>query len=335
MPENKLLNSEIKNDTERYTEKRVLIAGWSRVAHTICDRILDQYTDIYTVIGFFNVYPVDQIGALSYRNIPLLSDFHGIDKVVSEYGCNHMIIAVDPHEYSKIHTLIEYCNLNGLSYELINERYDIIYGETLKYIAGEVLNNWDFSIHRFFELLFSVVLFILFIPLYIIVAIMVKIDSPGAILYSQERVGKDGKIFRIFKFRTMVQDAEKLSGPQLACKKDPRITRSGRFMRKTRLDEIPQLINIMLGDMSFIGPRPERPFFVDKYSRQIPFYKNRLKVKPGVTGIAQIKVGYDESIDDVMEKVKWDLYYIEHKSLWLNIKILFQTVGVLLTAQGQ
>ncbi len=133
----------------------------------------------------------------------------------------------------------------------------------------------------------------------------------------------------------MVQDAEKLSGPKLATKNDSRITRVGKFLRKTRLDEIPQLINIILGDMSFIGPRPERPYFVEKYSRLVPFYKNRLRVKPGVTGLAQVNVGYDETIEDVAEKIKWDLYYIEHKSILLDFKILWKTFITVLTMQGQ
>ncbi|MCK5077795.1 MAG: sugar transferase [Calditrichia bacterium] len=325
------------NHVEEFDEnkKRCIIAGWSRMAKQVCDNLLDNLSNEYNVIGFINVFqlPGEQIN--SYRNIPLLSSFEKLSYNIDKIDYNHIIIALDPHEYAKIHKIIAYCNTNDITYELINDNYDVIYGNSIKYIAIDTLANWDFSIVRLFELIFAFSLTLLFLPLFIMVAIMVKLDSTGAIMYSQERVGKDGRIFRIFKFRTMVQNAEKLSGPQLATKRDPRITKSGRFMRKTRLDEIPQLINILVGDMSFIGPRPERPFFVDKYSRQIPFYKNRLKVKPGVTGIAQIKVGYDETIDDVMDKVKWDLHYIEHKSIFLDIKILLKTIIVLLSAQGQ
>ena len=317
------------------SRKKSLIAGWSRMAKKVCDQLLDELDDSYSVLGFFNVFKLGGEGVSSYRNVPLLSSFETLDKIVEKIDCTHIIIALAPNEYAKIHRIISFCNTYGLSYELINDNYDVIYGNSIKYIAADTLANWDFSIVRLFELMFAITLIILFLPLFVMVSFMVKLDSPGSILYSQERVGKDGRVFRIFKFRTMVQNAEKASGPQLATKRDPRITASGRFMRKTRLDEIPQLLNILVGDMSFIGPRPERPFFVDKYSRLVPFYKNRLKVKPGVTGIAQIKVGYDETIDDVMDKVKWDLHYIEHKSIFLDIKILFQTIGVLLTAQGQ
>jgi len=319
----------------RDNRKKCLIAGWSRMAKKVCDNLLDNLSDSYEVVGFINVFQLPGEDISSYRDIPLLTSFDKLDLIQEKTDFNHVIIAIDPHEYGKIHRIIAYCNATNISYELINDNYDVIYGNSIKYIAIDTLANWEFSITRFFELVFAFILTIFFFPLFLIVSIMVKLDSPGSILYSQERVGKDGRIFRIFKFRTMVQDAEKLSGPQLATKRDPRITRSGRFMRKTRLDEIPQLINILVGDMSFIGPRPERPFFVDKYTRLIPFYKNRLKVKPGVTGIAQIKVGYDETIDDVMEKVKWDLHYIENKSIFLDFKILLKTAIVLLTAQGQ
>jgi lipopolysaccharide/colanic/teichoic acid biosynthesis glycosyltransferase len=133
----------------------------------------------------------------------------------------------------------------------------------------------------------------------------------------------------------MKVDAEKISGPQLATQNDPRITKVGSFLRKTRLDELPQLINVINGDMSLIGPRPERPYFIEKYKREIPFYVNRLKTKPGLTGLAQVEGGYDATNEDVKNKVKYDLYYIDHKnSLLLNIKILFKTVWVVVTAKG-
>ena len=139
----------------------------------------------------------------------------------------------------------------------------------------------------------------------------------------------------ILGFRSMKIDAEKNSGPQLATQNDPRITRIGMFLRKTRLDELPQLINVINGDMSLIGPRPERPYFVDKYKREVPFYVNRLKTKPGLTGLAQVEGGYDISAEDVKNKINYDLYYIDHKSsLLLNLKILFKTIWVVVTARG-
>jgi lipopolysaccharide/colanic/teichoic acid biosynthesis glycosyltransferase len=165
--------------------------------------------------------------------------------------------------------------------------------------------------------------------------LLIKIDSVGPTFYHQKRVGKNGKEFKIFKLRTMVVDAEKKSGPIWSQKDDPRITRIGRILRRIRLDEIPQFINVLEGHMSIVGPRPERPNFVDEFSKKIPLYKHRLKMKPGITGWAQIKHKYDESLDDVKEKLKYDLYYLENMSLRLDFKIILNTISIVFSAKGQ
>jgi exopolysaccharide biosynthesis polyprenyl glycosylphosphotransferase len=171
-------------------------------------------------------------------------------------------------------------------------------------------------------------------PVWIIVACAIKLDSRGPVFYTQERVGKDGKRFRIIKFRSMEKDAEEDSGPVWAEKQDPRVTRIGRIIRWARLDEIPQFINVLDGNMSLVGPRPERPFFVDQLSKEIPLYKRRLKVRPGITGWAQVKHKYDESIEDVRKKVEYDLYYIENMTLRMDLKILLNTIFVVLLGKG-
>ena len=168
------------------------------------------------------------------------------------------------------------------------------------------------------------------------VAIAIRLESKGGVLYTQERVGEGGRIFKIYKFRSMFSDAEKRSGPTLATHNDPRITRVGGILRRTRIDELPQLVNVIKGDMSLIGPRPERPYFVEKYDKEIPRYLERLKVKPGLTGFAQVETGYDESLEDVKIKVEYDLYYIAHRdSFKLYFKIMLKTLWVVLTAKGQ
>ncbi len=172
------------------------------------------------------------------------------------------------------------------------------------------------------------------IAIVIVIAIAIKMDTPGPVVYSQERVGKDGKVFKMHKFRSMRVDAEKDSGPVWAPKNDSRVTKVGRFLRNTRLDEIPQFVNVLDGDMSLVGPRPERPFFVEKLSKEIPLYHRRLKVRPGITGWAQIKQGYDRSIEDVKSKVRYDLFYIENMSFRLDIKILFFTFYIMLMGKG-
>lgn len=314
---------------------KTIIVGWSHLSRVIADHLLDHFTGSYDLQGFVSLFPVGADEKKFHRGIPLLGEIVNLEHYIKTFGVQRVVIAVDPEDRGTIHSVVRLCNQCSVQFELLNPDYDILYGQTLQYIARDVFAEWEFSFQRILSALFATILLILFLPVFVIVALLIKLDSPGPIFYSQERVGKNGRIFRIIKFRTMVQDAEKLSGPKLATKNDPRITKVGRFLRKTRLDEIPQLINIILGDMAFIGPRPERPYFVDKYSRLIPFYKNRLKVKPGVTGLAQVFVGYDETIEDVKEKVRWDLYYIERKSIWLDVKILWKTLLTVLTMQGQ
>lgn len=223
------------------------------------------------------------------------------------------------------------------------------------------LTMTDF-LKRSMDIIGAVIGLLLTSPLWLILPIVIKLSSPGPVFYTQTRLGKDtrknnrrvyqkadsddrrgddrrkqnlfGRPFKLIKFRTMVNDAEKKTGAVWAVKNDPRITRLGRIMRKTRLDEIPQFLNVLIGDMSLVGPRPERPEFVEKLVGQIDNYQGRLAVKPGITGLAQVESGYDASIETVAVKVDYDLKYIKNKSIWLDIKILFKTVFVVLTGKG-
>ncbi len=193
--------------------------------------------------------------------------------------------------------------------------------ESLSLTPGQQLGK------RLFDLVVASICLIACSPLMLLAAIAVRFSSPGPVFYLQKRVGFNGKVFRIIKFRTMVKDAEKISGPVLAAEGDPRITKVGRILRAARLDELPQLINVLKGDMSFVGPRPERPYFVEQFSETIPEYKYRLKVKPGITGLAQVQGKYDT---EASEKLRYDLYYIRNYSLLLDLQIIFQTLRVVL-----
>jgi exopolysaccharide biosynthesis polyprenyl glycosylphosphotransferase len=188
---------------------------------------------------------------------------------------------------------------------------------------------------RLLDIVCGAIIAVIFIIVFPFVAIAIKLDSPGSIFYKQERVGLNGKKFTIYKLRSMVQNAEREGRAQWAVKGDARITKVGNFIRKTRLDELPQAINILRGEMSIVGPRPERPQFIEKLERQIPNYGTRLTVKPGLTGWAQVKYGYGSSVEDARIKLKHDLYYIQHQSLLLDCQILFQTFGVVFKMQGQ
>jgi sugar transferase (PEP-CTERM system associated) len=189
------------------------------------------------------------------------------------------------------------------------------------------------KLKRGFDILFSLLGLTLFSPVSLIVSIAIKLDSKGPILYRQERVGEDGKIFHLLKFRSMRVDAEE-NGPVWARVDDQRITEVGRWIRKLRFDEIPQMVNVLKGEMSYIGPRPERKFFVDQLEKEIPFYSERHVIKPGITGWAQICYRYGASKEDALEKLKYDLYYIKHMSLLLDLIIIFETIKIVLLGKG-
>jgi lipopolysaccharide/colanic/teichoic acid biosynthesis glycosyltransferase len=225
-----------------------------------------------------------------------------------------------------------------------------------------ILNMIDKSLKKALDLIGATIGLVLSLPLFIALPIIIKLESSGTIFYTQDRIGINrrrrtrrsyrsetsgerrqrerrredllGRPFKVIKFRTMVSDAEKASGPVWATKNDSRVTKIGRLMRKTRLDEIPQLINVLKGEMSLVGPRPERPFFVRDLSTKVPNYRVRLRVKPGITGLAQVNTGYDSSIDSVAEKVENDITYIRNWSILSDIRILMKTVAVVITGKG-
>jgi exopolysaccharide biosynthesis polyprenyl glycosylphosphotransferase len=187
---------------------------------------------------------------------------------------------------------------------------------------------------RIFDLLMSSILLICASPVLLFLAVLIKLDSEGPVFYWQERVGRGGKVYRLHKLRTMRKDAEMLSGPVWAKARDPRVTRLGAFLRKSRLDEIPQVFAVFRGDMSFVGPRPERPFFVQQLKTQIPFFSLREAVKPGITGWAQIRYPYGATVEDARAKLEYDLYYVQHQSLFLDLAICFHTVKTVLFGRG-
>lgn len=198
-------------------------------------------------------------------------------------------------------------------------------------MASVELPRWYLVAKRSMDIFVSTVGLILLSPLLLVVAALVKIDSRGPVFFSQERVGKGGKLFKMHKFRTMVADAEKRTGPVWAAESDPRVTFIGRFLRKSKIDELPQLVNLMKGEMSMVGPRPERPFFVDQFAKVIPGYTRRLEVTPGLTGPAQLRNGYDRYAIDVIRKLRFDVTYMKKMSLSMDLRLLAETfVAVLM-----
>ncbi|MFF2877250.1 sugar transferase [Gottfriedia sp. NPDC057991] len=207
----------------------------------------------------------------------------------------------------------------------VESRYSIQQLESLK--KKSIFYSF---IKRTLDIVFASLAFVISLPFVLFFIALIKIDSPGPALFIQERVGLNGKIFNIYKLRTMRMDAE-INGPQWASTDDPRITKLGHFLRKTRIDELPQFVNVLRGDMSLVGPRPERAFFLVKFNHEVPGFTNRLTVKPGLTGWAQVNGGYELT---PKEKLVLDLHYIEHRSIMLDIRIMFKTIKVVLTGEG-
>ena len=210
----------------------------------------------------------------------------------------------------------------------------MLFGSGILGMVVSFVRRTYYMVKRAFDIIASVLGIILLSPLFLVTAVLIKCTSKGPILFTQTRVGKGGTLFDIYKFRTMRVDAEKETGPVWAENNDPRLIPIGRFLRKAHIDEIPQFINILKGEMSLIGPRPERPIFVQKFKKEITNYEKRLAVKPGLTGLAQVWHKYDETIEDVRKKIKYDLLYIKKLCLWTDVRILFRTVRVVFTGEG-
>jgi sugar transferase (PEP-CTERM system associated) len=320
-------------------EERVLIVGSGATARTLARQIQHQHDFGYRVVGYVN----DQPGGQGVLNPATLGAAEDIPRIVRDYDVDRIVVALsDRRGHLPIAELLE-AKLSGIQVEDATTTYERLTGKILIddlkpswliFSDGFVISRWTRFVKRAFDLLLGSVGFLLAAPLTLLSALAVYLDSEGPILYCQERVGENGRLFTVYKFRSMRVDAEKAGTPMWARQDDDRVTRVGRIIRKTRLDELPQLWNVLRGDMSFVGPRPERAYFVEQLSAEIPFYQQRHAVKPGLTGWAQIKYQYGSSVEDAMEKLRYDLYYIKHLSIALDLSIVFDTVKVIIFGKG-
>ncbi len=321
--------------------RNTLIVGFNEKSNKIHSEIQEHRGLGLDVIGYLTAQ--EENFTKSFRGAPVLGQLSEVEEIVKKHNVQEIIIGLSTKFHDEIVEVISRVEGMGIGLKMIPDLYDILSGQAkttqlyampLIDINPQLLSEWEKVVKRTMDIVVALVGMVLSFPIVVIASIAIKIDSKGPILFAQERSGLNGKVFRMYKFRSMRQDAEKVSGPVWAQKDDPRVTKVGKFIRKVRIDEIPQMINVLKGEMSLVGPRPERPYFVEKLSKEIPYYKRRLKVKPGVTGWAQVKHKYDETIEDVKQKLQYDLFYIENISIKTDVTILFRTIFVVLFGKG-
>ncbi|HQQ01916.1 MAG TPA: sugar transferase [Bacteroidales bacterium] len=274
--------------------------------------------------------------------IPHLGTYKDLKRIVEEHKVEEVIIAFERSEKDAVERVITELEETNVVIKIAPIMQDILLGSVktssiyspLIEISTNLMPAWQMVVKRAMDIVVSLIAIIVLSPVFLFTAIGVKLSSPGPILYCQPRVGLRGKIFKMVKFRSMYQDAES-NGPQLSSKDDPRITPFGKIMRQYRLDEIPQFFTVLKGDMSLVGPRPERPYYIEQIIQKMPHYKLLLKVKPGITSWGQVKFGYAENLDQMIERAKFDLIYLENMSIAMDIKILVYTIMIVLQGRGK
>lgn len=321
--------------------ERVLILGTGRSAVAIAREVLAQPEVGYRIVGFVGDDPA-LLGKslINPRVIGLTSE---LEEVVGRYHIDRIVVVLDDtRRRLPLDSLLDIRLRDGIAIEESATFYEKLMGKIsiemlrpswLIFSSNSRLSRMYKHWRRLIDVTAASIGLLLSLPIMLLTAIAIKLDSRGPIFYTQERVGKGGEVFKIVKFRSMRTDAEK-DGPVWAREADDRVTRVGKIIRKVRIDELPQFINVLRGEMSFIGPRPERPEFVQMLEREIPFYAHRCLVKPGLTGWAQIRYSYGASVQDAMEKLQYDLYYIKNQSPVLDLIILFETVRIVLFGRG-
>ncbi|MFZ5434018.1 MAG: sugar transferase [Calditrichota bacterium] len=319
---------------------RVLLVGTGYRAKSLL-----KYVSTHPGLGF------DVSGALSgigndthpQIGIPRVGKYSSLRQVLRKEGYSIVLLSVDTFEEHLLPRLVRLLREARVRTFIPADQYRLLIGEVkptripghpLVDVRPELLSLVERIFKRLTDVLFSLVILVLTAPLWTLLFFLIPLTSAGPIFYKQRRVGLNGHPFTLLKFRSMYHDAERLTGPVLTQENDPRVTKIGRFIRRTRIDELPQLLNVLIGQMSIVGPRPERAEFVEKFVKEIPLYERRLNVKPGLTGWSQVHLKYDSKADQIDIKLQHDFYYIENMSLPLDLKIVFMTMFVVLRGEG-
>lgn len=322
---------------EGFNIKYVLIIGAGEVGEKLAETITTNTYLGYKIMGFLD----DNVEG-SLKNIKIIGKISDIEAILSNNIVDRVIVSISPRHYDLLKNIIASCEKMGVRADIVPDYYQYVSSNFTVELIDDIplisIRNLPLDItynrlfKRVFDVVFVIVVSIVISPLLIVVALAVKLTSPGNIIYKQERVGENGKVFMIYKFRSMRSENEYIDDQKWTQKDDPRVTSVGKFIRKTSIDELPQFYNILKGDMSLIGPRPERPYFVRKFRESVPKYMIKHHVRPGMAGWAQIN-GYRGNTS-IVKRIEYDIFYVENWSIWLDIKIFIKTIPMLLFDQN-
>jgi exopolysaccharide biosynthesis polyprenyl glycosylphosphotransferase len=320
-----------------------LIVGCNPRGYDIYQKIQQHPALGYNIIGFISTDDKKDANE-SYKGIPILGKLDNIKELIDQYQIKQLVIAFGTDKHDKVLDVMFKVSETKVGMKILPDMYDIFSGLTrtqqilgvpLIDINPNIMSPWEKLVKRCSDIILSVVGLLLFLPFGLIISLVIKLDSKGPVFYTQERLGKGGKPFKMIKFRSMTDKADVKDGKVVVTTEDDhRITKIGQFMRKFRIDEIPQLINVLKGDMSIIGPRPDLKESTDLLEKQLPLYRRRLRVKPGITGWAQITVPYPMTLEEHKQKLSCDIYYIENMSLKLDLKIILNTMATIFSGSG-